>query len=512
MAVLEQSTDAELILALAAQRSEQAFACLFNRYRDPAFNLARYLTRNESAAEEVVQEAMLDLWRSASAYQGGNARSWILGIVSHKSIDRVKKWKREKNHMRNSELATLDTPPPTPAEAAEQTELLSALREKLDILSTEERCLVALYYGAGCTYEEIGAHLSMPPQTVAFRVKKVLAALRTNLAQAGFAAAAPLLGAEGLQQALTAGAAAPAGLSARVLEGVARAAQPSLRASPRGVVRGGWGQEVLLPAGLVLAMASAVTIWWAAGSKPAAPSTRTEVPAEPAKAMPLPPAPALPKVEPLFRHWDFHTPEQAKDFKVIEGSWHHVPKGGRDGLGCMETETETFVAEFAPPINRQLPFRVIARICFPKQTAKDLTFGLGWLGFERAALFKNVYRPKTIAPGQWVAYEIKVFGGWDEVRGDNQRLTLFFFEGLGAARANISVLGRGQIDDLEIAGLEPSEFPKVDEFRAVLDKISPSKRVGQVPAPDLKSVKPPEPAYIEFLVPEQVPPAVEGQK
>jgi RNA polymerase sigma-70 factor, ECF subfamily len=50
-------------------------------HMDAAFNLARWLTRNEHDAEDVVQEAYLRAFRFIDGYRGGDARAWILMIV-----------------------------------------------------------------------------------------------------------------------------------------------------------------------------------------------------------------------------------------------------------------------------------------------------------------------------------------------------------------------------------------------------------------------------------------------
>ena len=66
---------------------DQARLTRFNEiavpHLDAAYNLARWLTRNEHDAEDVVQEAYMRAFRFFDGYRGGDARAWILKIVRH---------------------------------------------------------------------------------------------------------------------------------------------------------------------------------------------------------------------------------------------------------------------------------------------------------------------------------------------------------------------------------------------------------------------------------------------
>src|SRR5579872_3311938 len=110
-----------------------------------------------------------------------------------------------------------ECPPARRSEDAEHDELLVALRRVMHELPALERQLVALHFGAGLTQQEIGAALSIPQQTISFKIKKVLEDLRGRLSIAGFAAAAPLLSAEWMREAICSGVPAPQGLHAHVV-------------------------------------------------------------------------------------------------------------------------------------------------------------------------------------------------------------------------------------------------------------------------------------------------------
>ncbi len=72
----------------------QGFEDLFLPYLDAAYSLARFLARDPSAADDIVQEAFLRAFRSFGTYRGGDARSWLLAIVRNCSFDWSKSRRR----------------------------------------------------------------------------------------------------------------------------------------------------------------------------------------------------------------------------------------------------------------------------------------------------------------------------------------------------------------------------------------------------------------------------------
>src|SRR5687767_7326952 len=88
----------EDVLAAVQRRDEGALAELYDRYGRLAFGLAYRVLGERGAAEDVVQEAFLAVWRRAGSYQParGNVRGWLTSIVHHGAIDRRRgRFKRE---------------------------------------------------------------------------------------------------------------------------------------------------------------------------------------------------------------------------------------------------------------------------------------------------------------------------------------------------------------------------------------------------------------------------------
>src|SRR3954471_16130502 len=80
-------------MQLVREGDAQAFEVLYERHCNAAFSLAYRMTGRRGAAEDVVQEAFLSLWRSGARYERerGSVRTWVLGIVHHRAIDALRR-------------------------------------------------------------------------------------------------------------------------------------------------------------------------------------------------------------------------------------------------------------------------------------------------------------------------------------------------------------------------------------------------------------------------------------
>src|SRR3954470_13540635 len=83
----------EDLMHLVARADPQAFEILYERHSGAAFSLAYRMVGSRGVAEDVVQEAFLNLWRSGARYERtrGSVRTWVLGIVHHRAIDALRR-------------------------------------------------------------------------------------------------------------------------------------------------------------------------------------------------------------------------------------------------------------------------------------------------------------------------------------------------------------------------------------------------------------------------------------
>src|SRR3954451_2851332 len=83
----------EDLVHLMSRTDPRAFEVLYDRHAGAAFSLAYRMVGRRNVAEDVVQEAFLNLWRSGARYERtrGSVRTWLLGIVHHRGIDALRR-------------------------------------------------------------------------------------------------------------------------------------------------------------------------------------------------------------------------------------------------------------------------------------------------------------------------------------------------------------------------------------------------------------------------------------
>jgi RNA polymerase sigma-70 factor (ECF subfamily) len=172
----------ELLIDRLARRDERALALLYDRHGPSAFALACRVTGDRHAAEEVVQEAFLSLWRGAATYrpERGAGRTWLLAIVRHRAIDVVRAREARPRTTTIDDLPLADRT--DPAEAALAALRGAAVRAAVAALPPAQRAAVELAYFAGLSYPEVSDRLGIPLGTVKSRLRLALERLRWLLA------------------------------------------------------------------------------------------------------------------------------------------------------------------------------------------------------------------------------------------------------------------------------------------------------------------------------------------
>lgn len=170
----------EALVALVARSDEPALAELYDRIGGIAYGLAYRILRDESLAEDAVQDAFLGLWRAASTFipERAKASTWILTLVHRRAVDLVRREERRRTE-------PLDDAPEAATGSAEDSAWLHLERERVQValrqLPDQQREALELAYYGGFTQSELAERLGQPLGTIKSRMFSGLSRLRELL-------------------------------------------------------------------------------------------------------------------------------------------------------------------------------------------------------------------------------------------------------------------------------------------------------------------------------------------
>ena len=172
------SEDLAGLLAQVARGDHPAFESVYDQLAGPVYGLARKVLRDPAQSEEVAQEVMLEVWRTASRFDvaKGSAVAWVMTIAHRRAVDRVR---AETAATRRARKVA-----PGPVSGDDVTELVETALDRQRV----RRCLGALtalqaesvklaYYG-GYTYPQVADLLGVALGTVKTRIRDGLIRMR----------------------------------------------------------------------------------------------------------------------------------------------------------------------------------------------------------------------------------------------------------------------------------------------------------------------------------------------
>jgi RNA polymerase sigma-70 factor, ECF subfamily len=140
---------------------------------DAAYNYARWLTRNDADAEDVVQDACVRAMRFFASLREDDARAWLLTIVRNTWYSHVARRAPEPRSIDVSELAREPSDTALNPEALlSQQDTVTYVREALDTLPVDFREVIVLRELEGFSYKEIAMVINAPIGTVMSRLAR----------------------------------------------------------------------------------------------------------------------------------------------------------------------------------------------------------------------------------------------------------------------------------------------------------------------------------------------------
>ena len=172
---------AALLQAVAKHRSRGAFQQIFHHYAPQvkAFLINRGLSH--AAADDVLQEVMLGVWKKAGSYDPEKAKvnTWVFTIARYKYIDRLRHEGRRPTETADFDLHEADSE--LSDDGVFQAQSQDAVKVAINNLPEDQKSVIFLSFVKGLSHSEIAAQLVLPIGTVKSRIRRAFAQLRTEL-------------------------------------------------------------------------------------------------------------------------------------------------------------------------------------------------------------------------------------------------------------------------------------------------------------------------------------------
>lgn len=171
------------LLAATARGDRAAFKRAYQLSSPRLYPIALRLLSRRDAADEVLQEAFVLIWRKAALYRSekGSPMAWMAAIVRNCAIDRLRKEAREPRHTEPWDEVSESKADPSVTQLPLPDQVDPSLRKCLGKLQENQRYAILLAYYHGMTHEELAAHMKVPLGTVKSWVRRGLLQLRDCL-------------------------------------------------------------------------------------------------------------------------------------------------------------------------------------------------------------------------------------------------------------------------------------------------------------------------------------------
>jgi RNA polymerase sigma-70 factor (ECF subfamily) len=181
-AARDREPDLSGLLALVARGDHHAFERLYGELAGPVYGVVRQVLRDPAQSEEIAQEVLLEIWRTASRFDPakGSPAAWALTIAHRRAVDRVRS--ENASALREEKVAPdLSAEPDDVADTVAATLDGQRVRHCLGGLTELQRESIQLAYYGGYSYPQVAHLLGVPLGTVKTRIRDGLIRMRDCL-------------------------------------------------------------------------------------------------------------------------------------------------------------------------------------------------------------------------------------------------------------------------------------------------------------------------------------------
>jgi len=169
------------LLARVARGDQAAFEAIYDDLAGPVYGLIHRVVRDPAQSEEVSQEVLLEVWRTAARFDAakGSAATWVMTIAHRRAVDRVRAAAAAAaREQRNVEVPIAHDEVADTVEASLDAE---RVRRCLDGLTEAQRESITLAYYGGYSYRQVSGRLNVALSTIKTRIRDGLIRMRDCL-------------------------------------------------------------------------------------------------------------------------------------------------------------------------------------------------------------------------------------------------------------------------------------------------------------------------------------------
>jgi RNA polymerase sigma-70 factor, ECF subfamily len=179
----DRDPDLAGLLGQVARGDHRAFELLYDQLAGPVYGVARQVLRDPAQSEEIAQEVLLEIWRTASRFDParGSPAAWALTIAHRRAVDRVRSANACARREEKAAAADGAGEPDDVAEVVAATLDRQRVRRCLGSLTELQRESIKLAYYGGYSYPQVAQLLGVALGTVKTRIRDGLIRMRDCL-------------------------------------------------------------------------------------------------------------------------------------------------------------------------------------------------------------------------------------------------------------------------------------------------------------------------------------------